>query len=100
MLEAEFTTVPPSTDLRKLNLEFRAQNSRNALHTLAALRVDKLLGTDKDKCQREAIDILKEPGATLDDAQLVRDALQEWGAELGPFKSVARDRWPEASAFT
>jgi len=99
VLGTEFTAVSPAADLRKLNAEFRAENDKGVLHTLAALRVDKLLGSDNAKCQQEAIDLLKRDTTTLDDAWLVQEALKEWNTELGPFRSLARDRWPEASAF-
>ena len=99
VLKNEFTAISPSADLRKLNLEFRTQNSLNALHALAALRVDRLLGADKAKCQQAAVDIVKQHETTLEDAQVVLDALKEWDAEPGPLKSVARERWPEASVF-
>ena len=100
VLKAEFTAVSSSADLKKLNQTFRTSNSQSAPHKLAALRVDKLLGADKTECQRGAMDILKQGDVTLDDAGSVLGALKEWGVDVTDFKSVARDRWPDATAFT
>ena len=99
VLNAEFTAVSPSADLKKSNLDFRAQHSGSAPHTLAALRVDRLLGVDRAKCEQGAVEILKSEDSTIDDASSVLETLKEWGADLGGFKTLAQKRWPHATSF-
>ncbi len=103
MIRADFATVSPAAaDLKKLNAEFKAGHKGSVAHTLAALRVDRLLGADKAAYEKEAAAVLnlaQEP--SLQDGVAVLETLRDWGsAETEAFKKAAHAKWPEATVFS
>lgn len=97
---ANFTVVPASADLKKLNAEFRAKHPDSAQHRMAAARAAKILGDDAGKVEKDLFDVLSSDSTTFTDAASVLELLRNWrSSEVSAFKKAAHDRWPEVTSF-
>ncbi|EHA52876.1 NMDA receptor-regulated protein 1 [Pyricularia oryzae 70-15] len=100
VIDLEFTTVPPSADLNKLNKEFRDQNKGKPAHELAAIRASKYIGADQKQSEKDITSILNIESLTLEDAEAAMDTLKSWrSSELETAKKAAKSRFPEATVF-
>lgn len=100
VIKSEFTEVPESTDLAKLNQEFRERHKDSAQHVLASIRVRAALGEDRSVVSKHVLGLLETPGVAVEDAVDAQELLAGWkSAELGTFKKAAAAKWPEASLF-
>ena len=101
VIRAEFTAVPASADLKKLNAEFKAKHGASVAHSLAAVRAEKILGAEASQCVEEAVGLLKaNKNLTLSEAKAILDTLRGWGGSAaGTLKSLARERWPHCALF-
>lgn len=100
VIKVEFTEVPASADLAKVNQEFREKHKASAKHVLASLRVRAALGEDHGKLGRDVVGLLQVPEIELEDAIDAQEVLAGWKSnELDGFKKAAAGKWPEASVF-
>lgn len=100
VIRSEFTEVPASADLAKVNQEFRGTHKASAQHVLASIRVQAVLGEDRGKLGKDVVGLLQIPGLELEDAVDAQELLVGWkSAELDDFKKAAAGKWPEASLF-
>lgn len=100
VIDSEFTEVPGSADLAKVNQEFREKNQASAQHVLASIRAQAVLGEDRGKLGKDVVGLLQTPGVELEDAVDAQEVLVGWkSAELDGFKKAAVGKWPEASLF-
>lgn len=101
VIDSEFSAVPPSADLNKLNAEFRAAHKGKPAHELAAVRASRSLGADQKQAEKDIISILDIGSLTLEDAEAAADTLKIWrSSELEAAKRVAKSRFPEATVFS
>lgn len=100
-LEAEFTAVPASADLRKRNAEFLDKHrSDGAAHRIAAARAAKVLGEPGAAIDKSLVDALDVPDVTFEEAAKVLELLRRWrSGEAGAFKEKAHGKWPEVTQF-
>lgn len=101
-LEAEFTAVPASADLRKRNAEFldRHRSEGGATHRIAAARAAKVLGEPGAAIEKSLVDALDVPGVTFEEVAQVLELLRRWrSGEAGAFKEKAHEKWPEVTQF-
>ncbi len=100
VIKSDFVALPPSADLKKANVEFKSKHKGSVAHTLAAIRVDKILGAEKKACEKAVFAILDTEGLPLSDAVAGLDTLNGWGSsEVEAFKLRARSKWADASVF-
>lgn len=100
VINAEFTEIPASADLTKLNQEFKEKHNTSTQHVLSSIRVQEHLGGDRGKLATEVVDLLKLSGIQWEDASDAQELLQQWkSSELGGFKKAAAQKWPESSIF-
>lgn len=100
VIKSEFTEVPASADLAKVNQEFREKHKTSAQHVLASIRVQAVLGEDCGKLGKDVVGLLQTPGVELEDGVDAQELLVGWkSAELDGFKKAAAGKWPEASLF-
>lgn len=100
VLKSEFTAVAAGTDLKQFDREFREKHNESARHILASIRVQEKLGSDRATLAKELISLLQLQGVTLEDGTEILETLRSWRAgELDAFKTAAKGKWPEASAF-
>ncbi|KAI0020512.1 NMDA receptor-regulated protein 1-domain-containing protein [Xylariomycetidae sp. FL0641] len=100
VLKAEFTTIAPSTDLKKYNADFEANHKDSAAHVVSAIKVRKLLGEDQKTCEKGLIDVLKLDSAEHDSAAEAMGLLAQWrSSEVEAFKKAAHEKWPEVTMF-
>lgn len=100
VLEANFTAIPASADLRKVNADFQAQHQDSAQHRIAAARAAKLLGEDATKVEKDLFDVLRSGSTTFTDAASILELLRNWrSSEADAFKNAARGKWPEVTLF-
>ena len=99
-LNAEFTAVPPSADLKKLNAEYLDKHTNSAEHRIAAARAAKALGEPDAAIEKSLVDVLQLESATFDDAATVLEQLRKWkSSEAASFKEAAHEKWPEVTQF-
>ncbi len=100
IIKSEFTAIPASADLKKLNQDFRAKHQDSAEHVHAAIRTAHLLGEDKTKAEKELVDLLQLKSVTPSTAEEVLATLEQWGGSgVVPFKKAASGKWPEVGIF-
>lgn len=100
VIKSEFTEIPPSADLAKLNAEFREKHKGSAQHVLATIRVQEKLGEDRGKLAKDVVGLLEWQGVQLEDAAGAQEVLKGWkSGELAGFKKAAAQKWPESSIF-
>ncbi|ORY57440.1 NMDA receptor-regulated protein 1-domain-containing protein [Pseudomassariella vexata] len=100
VLKAEFTVIPPSTDLKKYNTDFEAKHKDSSLHVIAAVNTRKLLGDDQATCEKDFLKLLDIKGVQFEDAKLALDVLKNWRSkEAQEFKAKCLSMWPEVTAF-
>lgn len=100
VVNAEFTEVPASADLTKVNQEFKEKHKTSAQHVLSSIRVQEQLGGDRSKLAPEVLDVLKLSGIQWEDASDAQELLKQWKSnELSGFQKAAAQKWPESSIF-
>ena len=100
VVKADFTAVPASADLQKLNLQFQEQHSQDAQHRIAAVRTSRLLGEDAVKTEKDLFDVLSLPSATFHDAASALALLRSWrSSQAESFKQAAHEKWPGVTRF-
>lgn len=100
VINSEFTEVPASADLSKVNQLFKEKHQTSAQHVLSSIRVQEQLGGDRGKLAAEVLGLLKLGGIQWEDASDAQELLQEWkSCELDGFKKAAAQKWPESSVF-
>ena len=98
IIKLEFTIIPPSTDLKKLNSDFRAKHKESTEHAHAAIRAAYLLGQDKASSEKELVNLLQLKSVTFAAASNIIETLKQWGgSEVGAFKKAASEKWPNVS---
>lgn len=102
VMEAEFTAVPASADLAKLNAEFRATHSDSPAHVLAAIRAARAIGKgERAEPEKDVASVLDMASLTLSDAESVVGTLKSWrSAEVDTAKAAAQTRFPDATVFS
>ncbi|KAH8912145.1 tetratricopeptide [Coniochaeta sp. PMI_546] len=99
-LSAEFTAVPASADLKKLNAEYLDKHSSSATHRIAAARAAKVLGEPTSAIEKSLVDALQVQSVTFDEAAAVFEQLRKWrSSEAAAFKKAAHEKWPEVTQF-
>lgn len=100
VIKAEFTEVPASADLAKLNQEFREKHKASPQHVLSSIRVQEKLGEDSSKLGKDVVGLLKLDGIQLEEAEDAQKLLKSWkSSDLEAFQSAAAAKWPESSIF-
>ena len=100
VIKAEFTEIPASADLAKVNREFREKHKNSPQHVLASIRAQDRLGEDRGKLSKDIIALLQLEGVALEDASDAQEVLKSWkSADLDGFKQTAAQKWPESSTF-
>jgi peptide alpha-N-acetyltransferase len=99
-LNAEFTAVPASADLKKLNADYLDKHSNSATHRIAAARAAKVLGEPNSAVEKSLVDALQVQTVTFDEAAAVLEQLRKWrSSEAAAFKKAAHEKWPEVTQF-
>lgn len=100
VIKAEFTEIPASGDLPKVNQEFKEKHKSSAQHVLSSIRVQEQLGGDRNKLATEVVGLLQLSRIQWEDARDAQELLQSWqSSELAGFKKAAAKKWPESSIF-
>ncbi|KAB5554634.1 NMDA receptor-regulated protein 1 [Coniochaeta sp. 2T2.1] len=100
VLSAEFTAIPASADLKKLNADYLDKNTNSATHRLAAARAAKTLGEPNTAIEKSLTDVLQVPSVTFDEAATVLEQLKKWrSSDVASFKEAAHEKWPEVTRF-
>lgn len=100
VIKAEFTEIPASADLSKVNQEFKDKHKSSAQHVLSSIRVQERLGGDRNKLATEVVGLLQLSGIDWEDARDAQELLQYWQSnKLAGFQKAAADKWPESSIF-
>lgn len=100
VINAEFTEIPASADLSKVNAEFKEKHKTSAQHVLSSIRVQEQLGGERSKLSTDVVGILQLDGVQWEDAHDAQELLQDWkSSELSEFKKAAAKMWPESSIF-
>ena len=103
VLEADFASISQlDKDVDQYNNDFMAQNSESVPHLHAAAKVKFLLGGGSKSSIQDVLDSLKVESISLKDAQSGLRLLEEWkatSADTEKYRSLAREKWPEATAF-
>ncbi|KAL8414295.1 hypothetical protein RB594_005503 [Gaeumannomyces avenae] len=102
VMETEFTTVPASADLVKLNAEFRAAHADSPAHMLAAIRAARAIGeSERKEADKDVASVLDLASLTLSDAESVVGTLKSWrSAEVDAAKAAAQAKFPDATIFS
>lgn len=99
-LNDEFTAVPASTDLKKLNADYLDTHTNSAAHRIAAARAARVLGEPTEAVEKSLLDVLQVPSVTFDEAATALQQLREWrSSEAAAFKKAAHEKWPEVTQF-
>jgi len=99
-LNAEFTAIPPSADLKKLNAEYLDKHTNSTVHRIAAARAAKALGEPDAAIEKSLVDVLQLGSVTFDEAGTVLEQLRNWkSSEAAAFKKTAHEKWPEVTQF-
>lgn len=99
-LNAEFTAVPASADLKKLNADYLAKHANSAAHRIAAARAARVLGEPDEAVEKSLVDVLQVESVTSDEAVTVLQQLRKWrSSEVVAFKKTAHEKWPEVTQF-
>jgi peptide alpha-N-acetyltransferase len=99
-LKAEFTAIPASADLKKLNAEFLEKHSNSATHRIAAARAAKVLGEQRTSYEKILAEALRADSITFVDAAAVLEQLRNWrSTEVTSFQKAAHEKWPEVTLF-
>lgn len=100
VINAEFTEIPASADLAKVNQEFREKHKNSPQHVLASIRAQDRLGEDRSKLSKDIVGLLGVEGVQLEDASDAQEVLKGWNSgELDGFKKAAAQKWSESSTF-
>lgn len=100
VIKAEFTEIPASADLAKLNQEFREKHKASPQHVLSSIGVQEKLGEDRGKLGKDIVGLLQLDDIQLEDASEAQKLLRSWkSGELEAFKTAAAQKWPESSIF-
>lgn len=100
VIKAEFTEVPASGDLAKINQEFREKHKASPQHVLSSIRVQEKLGEDSGKLGKDVVSLLQLESIQLEDADDAQKVLKSWkSSELEAFQKAAAQKWPESSIF-
>lgn len=100
VIKAEFTEVPVSGDLVKINQEFREKHKASPQHVLSSIRVQKKLGEDSGKLGKDVLSLLQLEKIQLEDADDAQKLLRSWkSSELAAFQKAAGQKWPDSSIF-
>jgi hypothetical protein len=99
-VNAEFTAIPASADLKKLNADYLDKNTNSAAHRFAAARAAKVLGEPNAAIEKSLVDVLQVESVTFDEAADVLQQLRKWrSSEAAAFKKAAHEKWPEVTQF-
>jgi hypothetical protein len=101
VIKSEFTLLPASTPLTKINEEYLAKQKDSAPGTLSGLKVKKLLSPDSaSSCEKDVAAVIKLPSTTLEEATEALALLSLWkSSEVEGAKSSASEKWPKATVF-
>ncbi|KAI9158847.1 N-alpha-acetyltransferase 16, NatA auxiliary subunit [Paramyrothecium foliicola] len=95
VLKGEFKAIEASQDLKQYNAEYRAKHKSNPRHVLAAIKAQKVLGEDKNACEKQLLDLTTSEGLEFTDALEILDTLKRWrSSEVEAFKKLAQSKWP------
>ena len=98
VLKEEFDLIEPSTDLKKYNQDFQAKHKASPRHVLAAIRVKRVLGEDRSKCDKEVTSLLDNSSIDFTIAIEALETLKRWKSpEEAEFKKAAQAKWPEVT---
>jgi peptide alpha-N-acetyltransferase len=100
VIKAEFTAIDASTDLKKYNADFLEKHKDSASHVVSAVKIQKLLGEDVKKCEKDLKDLLRLKSADWEPAAEALGLLFQWrSSEAEAFKEAAHKTWPEVTLF-
>ncbi|KAI8623604.1 tetratricopeptide [Xylariaceae sp. FL1651] len=100
VIKSEFTAIGASTDLKKYNAEFLEKHKDSAPHVVSAVKIQKLLGEDQEKCEKALGDILRLKSVDWEPAAEALGLLFQWrSGEAEAFKKAAHETWPEVTLF-
>jgi hypothetical protein len=95
LLNSEFQIISPSTDLKALNDKYLSEHKQIPGPVISAIKVQRLLGEDKVRCEKELAELLSVPDFTFSDAVMVLDLLKTWkSSETEAFQKAALSKWP------
>jgi peptide alpha-N-acetyltransferase len=102
IIKSEFTLLPALINLSQYNDEYLARHKGCARRTLSALKIRKLLSPDSAaSCQKDAVDVIKLPSITMEEAKETLELLRSWNSnDIDSFRSQAAAKWPRATVFT
>ncbi|KAI2472732.1 N-terminal acetyltransferase A, auxiliary subunit [Annulohypoxylon bovei var. microspora] len=100
VLKSGFTAVDGSVDLKKFNADFQEKHKDSAEHVISAVRIERLLGEDKMKSEKDLAKVLDLKDIQYEQATEALALLEQWrSGEAGAFKTAAHQKWPEVTAF-
>ncbi|KAL7628416.1 hypothetical protein AAE478_002619 [Parahypoxylon ruwenzoriense] len=100
VLKSEFTTIDASADLKKFNADFLEKHKDSPSHVISAIKIERLLGEDKKKSEKDIAGVLDMKDAQYEQAEEVLALLRQWrSSEADAFKTAAHEKWPEVTAF-
>lgn len=100
VIKAEFTEVPASADLAKVNEAFREKHKSSPQHVLSTIRVQEKLGGDSSTLSKAVVGLLQLDKIQLEAASDAQKLLKSWkSGELEAFNKAAAQKWPESSIF-
>ncbi|KAI1383004.1 N-terminal acetyltransferase A, auxiliary subunit [Hypoxylon trugodes] len=100
VLKSEFKVVDASADLKKFNADFKEKHKDSAAHVISAIKIERLLGEDKKKSEKDLVAALSLKDIEHEQATESLALLRQWrSAEVDAFKTAAHQKWPEVTAF-
>lgn len=100
-VKAEFTAIPATADLKKLNADFlKEHGSSSARHRVSAARAAAALGEPRAESEKSLTDALRIDSVTFNDAGEILELLRSWrSSAAADFKKAAHEKWPEVTVF-
>jgi hypothetical protein len=100
VIETEFTAIDASTDLKKYNSDFLEKHKDSASHLVSAVKIQRLLGEDPKKCEKDLSGVLGLKSNDWEPAAEALGLLYQWrSSEAEAFKKAAHEKWPEVTLF-
>ncbi|KAI1214261.1 N-terminal acetyltransferase A, auxiliary subunit [Annulohypoxylon truncatum] len=100
VLKSGFTAIDASADLKKFNADFQQKHKDSAEHVISATKIERLLGDDKKKSEKDLAGVLSLKDIQYDQAAEALALLEQWrSSEAETFKKAAHEKWPEVTAF-
>ncbi|KAI1325012.1 tetratricopeptide [Xylariaceae sp. FL0255] len=100
VMKSEFTAIKAGTDLKKYNQDFLSKHKDSSAHVVSAVKVQKILGEDTKKCEKDLNGVLSLKNADWEPAAEALGLLAQWrSSEVDAFRKAAHETYPEVTLF-